>query len=51
MTKLAKYIEKQLNELKNTPKEALKSKKEAIIISYKQAGIMTQDGVIKKEFR
>jgi len=51
MTKLAMYIEKQLNDLKNTPKEALKSKREAIIVSYKQAGIMTPDGVIRKEFR
>ncbi len=55
MTNLAMYIQKQIKDLKNDRAAnggiISASKKSAIITSYKQAGIMTSGGQIRKEFR
>ena len=51
MTNLARYIDKQHRELKNTPESAKNSKKEAIIKSYQEAGIMTANGTIKPAYK
>lgn len=55
MTKLAKYINSQIKDLQDDRRanggQTSATKKNAIITSYKQAGIMTPQGQIRREFR
>lgn len=52
MTNLTMYIQEQIKDLKKPHSAATrKNKRSAIIKSYNQAGIMTESGKIRKEFK